>query len=353
MTLTLLLAAPLALAAAKAISPKVDGNCQAPIWSTDGGKLAYEVNFHDKKSVELYVYTPGTDKPVRVKPPGGGGSATTAGFSGAGGESVAHELTWAPAKLGLFVYAGSNPARDYDLYTSQGSPLSPAPGADGNPHWSADGARIVFSSARSGQGDLYLIDIAQTDKPPRQLTSFPLSSELYPRLSPDGRSVVYVGRSAHGENLFVVPDVSAPSIQRLTDWPHVQTRPTWSPDGKKIAFYSTREDPKRVDLYVTQVGGTPTLVSRGVVMSARGPAWLPDSTGLVYVQDDDERYDPVYQVALATPAAPTLVATGTVGNTDLDLVKGTDGATWLAVAAQGLETDKVRDFRRIYVMKVK
>ena len=40
----------------------------------------------------------------------------------------------------------------------------------------------------------------------------------------------------------------------------------------------------------------------------------------------------------------------TVGNGDIDIVEGTDGRTWLAIAAQGRVDDPVRDFKRIYVM---
>ena len=37
---------------------------------------------------------------------------------------------------------------------------------------------------------------------------------------------------------------------------------------------------------------------------------------------------------------------------DVDVARGTDGRTWMAVAAQGLAWDKVRDFKRIYVMPI-
>jgi Tol biopolymer transport system component len=341
-----------AWAGARPVSPPVDGNCQAPSWSPDGAKLAYEVNFLDKKAIEQHIYTPGTDRPQRVQPMNRGGSSVTAGFSGAGGENVAHELSWSPPALGLYVYSAANSNRDYDLFTSSGTPIAPAQGADGAPDWSRDGQRIIFSSARTGQGDLYLIDVRRTDLPPRQISRTATASELYPSLSPDGRSVVYVSRGESGENLYLIRDIDQPEPTRLTSWPHIQTRPTWSPDGKRIAFYTNHDDARRFDLYVMSPGSTPFPIARGVVMSEDGPSWTPDGQSIVFVRDEDARYDPVYIANLVSPDKPVLVATGTVGNTDLDVTRGTDGAVWLAVSAQGLASDKIRDWKRIYVMRL-
>ncbi len=347
-----LLIARLAFAAnAHPVSPPYDGNCQSPTWSRDGAKLSYEVNYHDRKVIELYVYEPGSREPRRVRPIGRGTTSLTAGFDSAGGENVAHEVSWAPPIIDRFVYSVSTAARDYDLAIDRAGPIAAAPGADGGPDWSPDGHWIVFTSARTGQGDLYLLDAHALESPPRRLTEVPEASELYARFSPDSRSVAYVVHTARGDNLFVIDDIENPEPRRLTDWPHAQTRPSWSPDGRYIAFYANKDVPSRFDLYVVPAkGGRPFPVARGVALSHDGPPWTPDGRSLVYVLDDDDRYDPVYIAPFDDPGAARPVPTGTVGNGDLAVARGTDGRTWLAVAAQGLERDEVRDFKRIYVM---
>ena len=153
LALTVLAAfASVASAAARPASPLYEANCQSPVWSPDGSKLAWEVNDHEKRSVALYVYTPGGGTPRRVMPGGRTASTSlTTGFSSASGSSVASELSWAPTALGRFVYSASNDSRDYDLYLDTGTPLAVAPGVDSGASWSPNGKLILFSFTRAGR----------------------------------------------------------------------------------------------------------------------------------------------------------------------------------------------------------
>jgi Tol biopolymer transport system component len=87
-------------------------------------------------------------------------------------------------------------------------------------------------------------------------------------------------------------------------------------------------------------------------MSANGPSWTPDGQSIVFVKDDDAQYDPLWIVPLATPASARSLGSDTVGNGDLDVVTGADGKIWVAIAAQGLAGDEVRDFKRVYVLEL-
>ncbi len=333
-------------------SPAYEGNCQAPKWSPDGGRLAYEVNYHDLKVVEQYVQAPGAD-PQKVEPVTVGSSSLTAGFSGGPPQMVVHELAWSPASLGTLLTSASGTDRDYDLYLETGSPIAAAPGADGGAAWSPDGQHIAFSSARTGQGDVYLLSVADLAAAPRQITGDPTSSELYVTWSPDSRSLAFVGHTRTGDNVYLVPDIDYPAPAPITTWSRTQTRPSFSPDGAQLAFYSNHAEAQRFDLYVMSVdGGTPRLQVEGVVMNHDGPQWTPDGQGIVYVKDDDDAYDPVYTVRVGNPASATRIDTGTVGNGDLDVVVGTDGRTYLAVAAQGRADEATKDYKRIYVMVI-
>src|SRR5262245_9599241 len=79
-----------------------------------------------------------------------------------------------------------------------------------------------------------------------------------PQPSPDGRWIAYVVTDvSHAENrsnsdLWLVPtDGGAP--RRLTDAPKVDRHPTWSPDGKWLAFESNRDGESQI--YVIRVNG--------------------------------------------------------------------------------------------------
>ncbi len=350
--LSVLLTIALSAAAPTEVAARPDANLQRPVWSPDGKQLAYEANDHASKRIDLYAGDPDTRAFQKVTAGTRSMSSASAGFSNASSAStVVHELSWSPPSIGRFVYSATNDMSDYDLYIAGGSAVAPGPGADGGAAWSADGRWIAFTSARTGQGDLYLIDVNAIEKPPRQLTSDPASAELYATWSNHGSKLAWVGHSdATGDNVWLLPALDGTPI-RLTKLPGAQSRPSFSPNGNLVAFYATA-DGERWDLYVTQAqdGSTPRLLQQGVLPNATGPAWLPDGNGLVTVLDDDERFDPIAVVPLAG-GDPRVLDLGTVGHGDLDVAAGPKG-TRLAYVAQGRATDTRRDFKRLFVTEL-
>jgi len=344
---TLARAAP--ATAAVEVAAVAQANLQRPVWSPQGTRLAFEANFHDDKRIELHVGPPEAGAFTRVELGARASGALLDGFQAAGaGGKVVHELAWAPNAPGVYVFAASNDSRDYDLYVSEGVPLAPAPGADGGATWSPDGRWLAFTSARTGQGDLYLLDIQAIEKPPVQLTSDPTHSELYATWSADSEALVYVGHADVGDHLWLLPSRDADPVA-LTDWKGLQIRPRFAPSGRTVAFYANRDDPERFDLYVmeAQAGAEARKLAEGVVPDARGPSFTPDGERLVFVRDDDEAYDPIHTVAVAG-GEPVQVPLGTVGHGDLD-VTTRNGQVWLAYVAQGKEGDTIRDFKRLFV----
>ena len=347
---------PALLAAApKEVGRRDGAHAQSPQFSGDGAKLTWEANDHEKKVVELYVGDWRTGGFQRVAPIARSASSMTSGFSATTkGGQVVHELSWAPPAINRFVYVATNDLQDYDLYLGGGGALAPGMGADGGPAWSPDGRYIAFTSARTGQGDVYLLDTQAIDAPPKRLTTDPDASELMLTWKPGGKSLVFVGHSDRGDNLWWLADIAAPVSVKLVDWAHSQVRPTFSPLGDKVAFYANKDDPERWDLYVVEpkVGGVPVKLANDVVLDVHGPSFTPDGKHLVVVLDDDKRYDPIVAIPLANPAAPKVLELGTVGHGDLDVAKTPDGKVWLAYAAQGTTAGAVRTFDKLYVVEM-
>jgi Tol biopolymer transport system component len=342
------------LAAASLAAPAVpvaavDGaNLQRPGWSPDGALLSFEANFHEQRRIESWVGPPREGAFTRVTLKARPTSKLTEGFAVAsqGVGQVVHELAFTKAMPGAYVFAATNDAGDYDLYLSVGAPVAAAPGADGNPVWSPDGYRLVFTSARTGEGDLYLLDARAIGEPPTRLTSIPDSSEVYPDWSADGRSVVFVGHSATGDNLWWVPALDA-APARITSGPGNQIRPRFSATGA-VGFYANGEQRDRWDLFVVTPGQAPVLLYRGVHPDVRGPTFTADGRHVVFVADDDASLDPVRAVAVSDPTRVRTLDLGTVGHGDLALTTQ-GGASRLAYVAKGLVTDPVRDFDRLFV----
>lgn len=350
LTLALALGAP---TQAREVAHHNGANIQRPLFSADASLLSYEAHIVDQRVIELYVGDAEGKQFERVRPQSQVALAgLAAGFTTTSRSAVTHELSFSPPQYKQYVYSASQSTADYNLYLSGViGPIGSAPGTDGGPSWSPNGKWIVFSSARTGQGDLYLLDVAGIEAPPRQLTFAPQSAELYPAWSPDSLKLVYVGRGTVGDNLWLLPTTGGKPLQ-LTHWSGSQLHPTFSPDGQWVAFYADRNHDKLFDLYVVpaRTQSTPTLVARDVVPSSSGPTWSPDSQHLVFVCNDDKRFDPLCVVSPSSPLGVRTLDVGTVGHTDLALAQTPFGMLRLAVVAQGIRGDSERTFKRLFVV---
>src|SRR5690242_8610095 len=87
-----------------------------------------------------------------------------------------------------------------------------------------------------------------------------------PEISPDGRSIVYsVGTTEMeanrvAQNIWVVSTSAGSQPRQLTQDGH-DSRPQWSPDGKKVAFLSSRDGATAIYVMPAQGGSAKKLTS--------------------------------------------------------------------------------------------
>ncbi len=168
----------------------------------------------------------------------------------------------------------------YDFRDDSLTRLTHHVGIDWGPAWSADGSRIAYDG-NSGDQNIYVMDADGGN--PTRLTkgraeqnvtwvddkrlaysapagkgwevrivdagggpSEPLGidevdSAHMPSWSPDGRKVAFAGRVGGFASDIYVMDVEAEDVVRLTAHPGMDSDPVWSPDGRHIAFESYRD----------------------------------------------------------------------------------------------------------------
>ncbi|MEP7244413.1 MAG: S9 family peptidase [Gammaproteobacteria bacterium] len=109
-----------------------------------------------------------------------------------------------------------------------------------------------------------------------------------PALSPDGRlAVVPVTHYEIAENkgltdLWMIPTDGGPA-RRLTSDPAPDSQPTFSPDGKWIAFLSKRGDDKQTQVYVIAADGGEARRVTNLPTGVDVPKWFPDSRHIAFV----------------------------------------------------------------------
>ena len=106
----------------------------------------------------------------------------------------------------------------------------------GNPTWNPQGDRIVFSSNWKIGHQIYLWDSRSGEA---ERISPVVRGGCGPRFSPDGRKVIYVTRRhIRTKSWIVEQDLATHQEKVLVDWPALNYDPTYSRDGKEIAFAS-------------------------------------------------------------------------------------------------------------------
>lgn len=186
------------------------------------------------------------------------------------------------------------------------------------PSWSPDGKSISFTSRRkSAEGDaelpyIYIMNADGSDQ--RRLVADSLGTSAGAEWSPDGRRIVYSRKvgDQKGVDIFMA-DSNGQNERRITkdaDQAIYNGSPMFSPDGKRIAFYS--DNGMASSIVVMRADGT----KRNVVV-AEGqnwyPRWSPDGRWLVYTaavrMGENENID-VFAIRASGQGKPILLAGG-------------------------------------------
>jgi Tol biopolymer transport system component len=129
--------------------------------------------------------------------------------------------------------------------------MVPLPGC-----WSGDGSWLLFALMDRQTRKSTIWKISPDGRQRHQITGHHDAFYRYVALSPDGTLWVYGAMEGRDVGLWVMPSQGGKSIPLVVTHPGHNDGPAWSPDGKRLAFASTRSgthDIWVVDLDVDQL----------------------------------------------------------------------------------------------------
>lgn len=259
-----------------------------PSWSPDGKEIAFGIDDFSEPGSRTTV--PSQLWKVKIE--------TSEKYLISGQDAV--QPNWSPNKKRI-AFWGLDSGGKRDVWTISadgGEPKTVTNDAavDWNPIWSKDGKYLYFVSNRSGSMNLWRVgideDTGEVLGKPEAITIPSNYSQLFD-FSTDDKSFVYV-QTVNYSNIFKIDfDTNTETLGKtpveITRGSKITTNPEISADNQYIAFDAIGD--KQEDIFVAKADGSEVKQLTNDVYKDRTPRWSPDGKRLAFFTDETGKYE--------------------------------------------------------------
>lgn len=252
-------------------------------WSPDGKRLAYA------SQGSIWVVSTSGGAPHRLtNAPAGGGDPR---------QATDRLPQWSPKGHWILFTSGRRGVNSLMVVSDDGnvtSVLTPGREEDADGKWSPDGEQIVYveRARQYFSGKLKLLHFDQhSGQPvgePVDLYTAPVDrgggwSIREGEWSPDGKELAVVLQNSGWDHIYLIP-AKGGDPKQITDGAFEDSEPVFSPDGKSIAFTSSRGLLESTNVWTVPAhGGEAHLIAKFDVPGISGqPEWSPDSSHIYF-----------------------------------------------------------------------
>jgi len=138
--------------------------------------------------------------------------------------------------------------------------------------------KLALSLIDGKSSDVYVIDFAKDTITP--LVPSPVVDE-YPSFSPDGKKITFYSDRSGDREIWVV-NTDGTNLTQLTNRPGPDEDASWSPDGTKIVFQRGNKGEERENLYTMNADGSDVQKLTRSRDKNAVPRWSPDGKYIAF-----------------------------------------------------------------------
>lgn len=196
--------------------------------------------------------------------------------------------------------------KKHEVSTGERIILSDRDGINSGASWSPKGDRIALTLSFSGKPELYFISPQSVSEPEsisREIKFATLSNkgfqphspslffDVEPHFSPDGQKLVF-SSARTGRPMIYTVDLLTKIANQLTFAGQYNATPAWSPKGDKILFAAQQSREGHFDIYIIEPDGNNLArLTRGSRnKNSESPKWSQTGRHFVFANNEDGMY---------------------------------------------------------------